>query len=213
MLQAEIGQNSPMPAPPSITTVLLDLDGVIRHFDTDHRSAIEAAAGLTPGTLWDAAFEPRRIDDLITGRMTRAEWTEAVGEAVGNPNAAAEWLGEKGTVDLDMIALIDQLRANGTVVAILTNGTDTIPAELAELGVTEHVDAVFNTAEIGYAKPDPRAFEHACNALGVDPTQVFFTDDSERKLAGALTLGMTAEHFIGVAELQHQLASLGVLSP
>ena len=196
---------------PQITTVLLDLDGVIRHFETDHRAAVEAAAGLAPGTLWDAAFDETLIEQLITGRITRAAWTAAVGEAVGNPRAAAEWLAEKGTVDAEMIMMIDELRASGTTVAILTNGSDTIPAELEELGVTPHVDAIFNTAEIGYSKPDRRAFEHCCGALGVDPTEVFFTDDSLHKFSGAIEIGMTSEHFVGVATLRDQLVALGLL--
>jgi len=195
----------------TITTVLLDLDGVIRHFQTDHRAGIEAAAGLAPGTLWAAAFDDALVEQLITGRISRATWTVKVGETVGNLEAAAEWLAEKGTVDHTMIGLIDQLRANGTTVAILTNGTDTIPAELDALGVTPHVDAIFNTAEIGYAKPDRRAFQHACDALGVDGAEVFFTDDSERKLTGAVELGMTVEHFVGVEAFRSQLLALGLL--
>lgn len=197
---------------PRITTVLLDLDGVIRHFETDHRDQIEVAAGLAPGTLWAAAFEPGLVEQLITGRITRAAWTIAVGEAVGNPSAAAEWLAEKGTVDPDMIGLIDELRSRGVIVAILTNGTNTIPAELDELGVTPHVDAIFNTADIGYAKPDRRAFEHACAALETDPTQVFFTDDSVSKLPGAIEIGITAEHFVGVLALRAHLVALGLLT-
>lgn len=195
-----------------ISTVLLDLDGVIRHFETDHRANIEAEAGLAPGTLWAAAFEEDLIEQLITGRITRAEWTVAVGDAVGHPAAAAAWLAEKGTVDSEMIVLIDELRDAGVTVAVLTNGTDTIPAELDELEVTPHLDAIFNTAEIGYAKPDRRAFEHACTALGVSPAEVFFTDDSPRKFTGAIEIGMTTEHFVGVAELRTQLAALGLLS-
>ena len=197
---------------PTITTVLLDLDGVIRHFETDHRADIEAAAGLAAGTLWAAAFDDDLIERLITGRITRATWTTEVGNAVGNPGAAAEWLAEKGTVDQAMIELIDQLRDAGITVAILTNGTDTIPAELDDLGITPHVDAVFNTAAIGYAKPDRRAFEHACEALAVDASEVFFTDDSERKLSGAVEIGMTAKHFVGVAALRTQLTALGLLT-
>ena len=197
---------------PQMSTVLLDLDGVIRHFETDHRAGIEASAGLAPGTLWAAAFEEDLVEQLITGRITRSAWTAAVGEAVGNPDAAVAWLAEKGTVDLEMIALIDELRHGGVTVAILTNGTDTIPAEMDELGVTPHVDAIFNTAEIGYAKPDRRAFEHACHELGVSPAEVFFTDDSERKLSGAVEIGMTAEHFVGVPELRTRLVALGLLA-
>ena len=81
-----------------------------------------------------------------------------------------------------------------------------------ELGITARVDAVFNTAEMGYAKPDRRAFEHACRALDVDPVEVFFTDDSERKFTGAIELGMTIQHFTGVSRLRTRLIELGLLA-
>lgn len=192
------------------TTVLFDLDGVIRHFDPAQRSDIEQRAGLEPGTLEAAAFTEDLLAQLVTGKISRATWTRKVGEAVSNPDAAAAWLAQKGTVDREMIEFIDELRVAGVTVAILTNGTDTIPAELDKLGVTAHVDAIFNTAEIGFAKPDRRAFEHACAALGVDGPEVFFTDDSASKLLGAIELGMTVHHFKGIAPLRAAITAAGI---
>lgn len=193
-----------------ISTVLFDLDGVIRHFDPDHLASVEADNGLAPGSLWAAAFEPELAERLTTGRCTRAAWTAEVGRRVGSPAAAEAWLGAKATTDTEMLGLIDELRAAGLTVAILTNGTDTIPSELAEAGIDVRVDAVFNSAEIGHAKPDRRAFEHVCAALGVAATEVFFTDDSPHKFDGALELGMTVHHFTGLADLRAALAGAGV---
>ncbi|MEE1651384.1 HAD hydrolase-like protein [Brachybacterium sp. J144] len=67
---------------------------------------------------------------------------------------------------------------------ILTNGTDTIPAEVAGLGLTSHFDPIFNSAAIGYIKPDVRVFLHVLEQLGLGAPEVFFTDDSEGKLHG-----------------------------
>ena len=194
----------------TITTVLIDLDGVIRHFDPNHPAEIEADAGLGPGALTAAAFAPELLDPLVTGTMTRAEWVDRVGDAVGDATAASAWLAHGGEIDQSMITLIDELRRLGLTVAILTNGTDTIPAELDHLGVTPHVDAVFNSAEIGFAKPDRRAFEYVCSALAVSASEVFFTDDSEHKLAGAVEIGMTVHHFVDRLGLRRRLADLGI---
>lgn len=196
----------------TITTVLLDLDGVIRHFDPAHREAVEPKYGLAPGTLRDAAFSPEMIEPVVTGKISRAEWTRRVGDQIGSSDAAVEWLAYRGEVDGSMIELVDKLRDLGKVVAILTNGTSTIPEEMEELGLVPHFDAIFNTAEIGYAKPDVRAFQACCDALRVEPTAVFFTDDSPGKLAGAIELGMTAEHFTSVESLRQSLTELGLLS-
>ena len=192
------------------TTVLLDLDGVVRHFDPTHRPGIERKYGLEPDILRPTAFEATLIDQVVTGAITRARWIEIIGERVGTIEAAAEWLGNRGAPDPEMLDECDRLRAAGYTVTILTNGTDIIPDEMVELGIGERVDAVFNSWDIGHAKPDRRAFEHCVRELGVDPVDVFFTDDTESKLPGAIEIGMTARHFTGVEPFRSHLTELGI---
>ncbi len=188
------------------TTVLLDLDGVIRHFDPTHRPGVEKKYGLAEGTLWAAGFETDLIERVTTGKISRQQWIAATGESIGAPAAAEEWLGARGSVDQELLVIVDELRSNGMTVAVLTNGTDTVRAELNDFGITDRFDAIFNSAEIGHTKPDPRAFEAVCDQLDVDPASVFFTDDSERKLAGAIELGMAARLYEGVPMFRQHLA-------
>ena len=140
-----------------IECTLFDLDGVIRHFDDDARARVEQRHGLADGALARAAMEPELLDRLVTGRLTRAAWSAEVGRRVGSAEAGAAFIADIGTPDPPALDLLDELRASGYTVAILTNGTDTIPAELEALGIDQHVDAVFNSAEIGVAKPSPRS--------------------------------------------------------
>jgi FMN phosphatase YigB (HAD superfamily) len=79
----------------------------------------------------------------------------------------------------------DEIRRLGLTAALLTNGTDTIPAEVAAPGLESHFDAIFNSADIAFVKPDIRAFDHVLDALAVIGPDVFFTDDSAAKLLGA----------------------------
>lgn len=194
----------------TITTVLLDLDGVIRHFDPNHVAEIENHHGIPQDSLVAAAFEPELLERAITGRITRAHWIDQVGQVVSCPTAAEEWLAavRRGSIDWEMIDLVDQLRASGIVVAILTNGTDTISEEMGSFGLIEHFDDIFSSAQIGFAKPDRRVFETVCESLDVQPEAVFFTDDSRSKLAGAIELGMTAKTFTGVPSFVQQLCEL-----
>ena len=109
-----------------------------------------------------------------------------------------------------MLALVDELRSHGMMCAILTNGTDTIAEELHDSGIAAHFDRVFNSADIGYAKPDVQAFRHVVADLAIAPEEVFFLDDSPGKLSGARTLGMTTHHYTGVSALRTALDAAGV---
>jgi putative hydrolase of the HAD superfamily len=194
-----------------IRAVVLDLDGVLRHFDPEASADIERRHALELGTLMAAAFADPGISDVTTGRITRDEWVSGIGDAVGAPAAASEWADWPPEVDLAMLDLADELRARGLTVAVLTNGTNTIAEEVAEQGIACRVDHVFNTAEIGHAKPDVRAFRHVLDVLDLPGEAVFFTDDSPGKLAGAVELGMHAHVFVGLPDLRATLAELGAL--
>ncbi|MEN0103130.1 MAG: HAD family phosphatase [Curtobacterium sp.] len=196
-----------------IRTVLFDLDGVIRHFDPDHVATIERRHGLDAGSIEAFAFSPPLIDDVTTGRIRRADWIAAIGDHIDDAAAADAWGRQPFRADPDVLDLLDELRSAGHGVAVLTNGTDTVPDEVASFGLLDHVDAVFNSADIGFVKPDVRAFRHVLDAVGLDGSEVFFTDDSERKLTGAAELGMVTHHFTGVDGLRTALSAQGVLSP
>lgn len=196
-----------------IRTVLFDLDGVIRHFDPDHVADIEHRHGLEAGSIEAFAFSAPVIDDVTTRRIRRAEWIAAIADHIDNEAAAAAWGRQPFHADPEVLELLDELRSAGYGVAVLTNGTDTVPDEVVSFGLVDHVDAVFNSADIGFVKPDVRAFQHVLDALGLDGSEVFFTDDSERKLTGAAELGMVTHHFTGVDGLRLALSEQGVPSP
>ncbi|TDN43681.1 putative hydrolase of the HAD superfamily [Curtobacterium flaccumfaciens] len=201
-----------MPSTGAIRAVVFDLDGVIRHFDPAHVAAIERDHALPPGSIESFAFTPPVIDDVTTGRITRADWVRAIGDHIGSRGAAEAWGRQPFAPDPDVLALIDELHAAGYTTAVLTNGTDGVPAEIATFGLPERVDAVFSSHEIGVTKPDVRAFQHVLDALGVDGAEAFFTDDSAAKLTGAVALGMTVHHYTGVEGLRSALVARGVLS-
>jgi HAD superfamily hydrolase (TIGR01509 family) len=193
-----------------IRVVLFDLDGVIRHFDPKHVDDIEQRHGLAPGTLESIAFAKPLIEDVTTGRISRENWVRQVGEMAGNTSAAEEWGVQPAVVDEALLELSDEIRGSGVRTAVLTNGTDTIAAEISALGIADRFDAIFNSADIGFVKPDVRAFEHVLRALTVDARDVFFTDDSASKFAGADSLSIRTHLFEGVNDLRSRLIEAGV---
>ena len=194
-----------------IQGVIFDFDGVVRHFDADFVPALERRYGLPEGAIHYAAFSQPLLTELTTGGLARREWARRVGELIGSPEAAEEWAHSPTSADREVLALVDELRAKGRTVAVLTNGTDESRAEAAELGVLEHFDAFFNSADIGYAKPDPRVFKYVLTQLSLEGPEVFFTDDSASNLPGAEELGMLTQHFISVTDLRVALQQVGIL--
>ena len=193
-----------------IRVVLFDLDGVIRHFDPTHVADIEERHGLAAGTLESIAFAKPLIEEVTTGRISRADWVRHVSDRAGNETAAEEWGVQPAVVDEALLELSDEIRGLGLRTAVLTNGTDTIRAEIAAMGIGDRFDAVFNSADIGFVKPDVRAFRHVLDALAVGAEEVFFTDDSASKLVGADSLSMRTHLFEGVDDLRKHLRQAGV---
>ncbi|WP_435748749.1 HAD family hydrolase [Microbacterium sp. PMB16] len=194
----------------SIRAVLFDLDGVIRHFDSEYTSQVEHRYGFDPGTITAVAFEPDVLAQVTTGVILRREWVARVGELLGSADAAEQWGRQPSDLDQQVLAVVDELRAADIRTAILTNGTDTIQAEATELGLHHRFEAVFNSAEIGWAKPDVRAFEHVLEVLELAASEVFFTDDSAAKLTGAQELGMPTHHFTSADGLRAALRAAGI---
>jgi HAD superfamily hydrolase (TIGR01509 family) len=196
-----------------IRAVVFDLDGVLRQFDS--ATGVEADYGIPPGALEAAAFDPSILDDAVCGRITYEAWIAALGDLLAARHGESARAGAAAfgalpdRVDPDVLAIARSVRAS-CITAILTNGTTRVEGECERLGLTSEFDHLFNSARVGYAKPDRRVFEHALAALGVEPHECVFTDDSVHKLAGAQELGMHTIHFTGAPVLRDALRALGV---
>lgn len=86
---------------------------------------------------------------------------------------------------------IAALRQRYTV-AIVTNGPVPLQqAKLARFGLTEQVDHVVISDALGFRKPDPRIFHHACTLAGVAPEHAMHAGDSQATdVAGARAAGL-----------------------
>lgn len=71
-----------------------------------------------------------------------------------------------------------------------------------------HFDAVAASGDIGYAKPEPEAYEIITERLGVRLDESVFIDDRQEYIDGALAVGMRALLFTSNKKLQQDLAPL-----
>jgi HAD superfamily hydrolase (TIGR01509 family) len=84
-------------------------------------------------------------------------------------------------------ALADHYR-----LAVVSNFTGNLDRCLAELGLSNLFTVIADSAVVGRAKPDPRIFRHALEALGAEPAGSWMIGDNfETDIRPAAALGMS----------------------
>lgn len=206
-----------MSTAPARPTVIFDLDGVIRQWNDEELDDVESAHGLPPRTILTVAFSAELGPAAVTGRLTHPQWMAAIRARVlaeHGPDASGaldEWELNVGRVDVGMLALVREVRAR-TRVALLSNGTTRLRRDLHVLDLHDELDEIFNTAEIGIAKPDPEVFRIVCRDMGVAPTDALFVDDLESNVEGAHVAGLHAHRHVGIDTTRDFLVTSGVLA-
>lgn len=191
--------------------LLLDLDGVLRRWEAGWAPSVERLHGLPPGSLPAEAFASPVLADALVGRATDEQWRADVASrlteryGVQGVAAVAEWSGPVGDVDQGVLRLVRAQRALRRVV-LVTNATSRLPRDLTATRLDVEVDAVFSSAGLGLAKPDPELFRQVAAGLGVTAQACLFVDDSAENVAAATSLGMTGHVYRGVAGLEAFLA-------
>jgi putative hydrolase of the HAD superfamily len=93
----------------------------------------------------------------------------------------------------DAAPTLATLRTAGLRLAVVSNWDCSLRSVLAEVGLAGALDAVVVSAEVGVAKPDPRIFVTALEALRRGAEESLFVGDSiEVDVAGARAAGLRA---------------------
>ncbi|MFF0281588.1 HAD family hydrolase [Rhodococcus aetherivorans] len=179
------------------TAVLVDFGGVIT-------TSVFAAFEEFGATLGDPGLPLRLLGgDPISrgllaehesGRIDAEEFEQGFAERLRAHGAAVTAEGLAARMQAGMrrddrtVALVDDLRAAGVPVALVSNafGRDCYAGfDLAALA-----DEVVISAEIGIRKPSRGIYALACERLGVAPEQAVMVDDLQQNLDGAARIGI-----------------------
>jgi putative hydrolase of the HAD superfamily len=145
---------------------------------------------------WDELWE------LVLGELGHGDKAKKIAALTEAANA--------DNINQDILRLVDTLRAAGYKVGLLSNNTREKGAHLRRTGLANHFDVFHISAETGHVKPEPAAFKHFAQALGVDPHELIFIDDSEKSLSTATECGYMPIHFTDYQQLVTELHRLGV---
>ncbi|MEW1861456.1 HAD family phosphatase [Streptomyces sp. NPDC088194] len=185
---------------------------------------------LTPRTGWDAAWERRlglpagavdqRLEAVWTaggsGAMTEPETRAAVSAELGLDPARTDaffadlWTEYLGTPNTELIAYIRELKGICTLGILSNSFVGAREREEERYGFAALVggaDAVVYSHEIGWSKPDPRAFTLTCERLGARPADCLFVDDLAANVEAAQALGMSAVLHTDNATTRERIAS------
>ncbi|GHH80476.1 hypothetical protein GCM10018781_61000 [Kitasatospora indigofera] len=200
---------------PAVDGLLVDMDGLFRHWrDTGARLG-EQLAGLPAGTFDTFAYGHPSYRLAQLGVLTDQQWADDVTarliDAFGHRalDAIGPWRADRGESDPVMLDLLAQARRH-LPVGVLSNTTDAFRADLAHHGIADVFDFVFPTAELHVDKPSPLAFHTAAQKMGIAPDRLFFTDDEPPYVAGALHAGLRAEVFTGPQAFAAALTRHGI---
>ena len=211
-----------MPATPAF--FYFDLGNVLLSFSHERMcQQMAAVAGVSAELVRHALFEAPASSRSIQWRFERGDLNvlavyDHFCETLGvEPNrdelfaAGRDIFTEIG----DSIAIVEELAAAGRRLGIMSN-TNPLDWEFVTSGRYPFLNQAFEHCVLSYEvrsmKPEPGIYEHAVQLAGVEPSQIFFTDDREENVEGALAVGLDAVLFTTPEKLREDLQQRGALS-
>jgi putative hydrolase of the HAD superfamily len=212
----EVGVDEELPGDPQVEGLVIDLDGVIRHWDPSYYEEAEEHLGIPLGTITTVAFADDRLARAMDGRTSFSEWCAEIGTEVAGLHGveaalvAETWAEAGWRIDDSVLDLVAAAR-QAVPVALLSNASTNLLEDLDRSGISEAFDAIIGSAHVGAAKPSELAFQAAAGAIGVPFARCLFVDDTLGHVEAARRLGARAEVFRDAEELAELLREVGLV--
>jgi len=193
-----------------------DLGNVLVTFDVGVMCRQMAeVAGITPARVMEVVFDGRLQGRYELGAITTRQFYESFCRATGTApdcdvllNAASDIFHLRPSI----VPIVAHLREADYRLGILSNTCEShwehCRRRFAILDGLFEVYAL--SCRIGSAKPDAAIYRAAAELAGVEPADIFFTDDVPGHVAGARAAGLDAVQFTSVPQLVDDLRSRGL---
>lgn len=197
-----------------ISVVLFDLDDTL----FAHRQAVDAGivahartlGGVAPDaepeiSRWRALEEQHyhrylagELDFLGQRRARVRGFVEPYGISLADDPAADAWYDgyfaeyeRAWKLHDDTLPCLDALA--GSRLGLITNGELSFQARKIEaMGIADRFEHIVASGSLGFVKPDPRIFAHACEEFGVSAQEALYIGDRlETDAVGAATAGLS----------------------
>jgi putative hydrolase of the HAD superfamily len=182
-----------------LQAVLFDLDNTLIERDRAFHACVEAQ-------FCDAEAQTQLLQIDQGGRGDRAAlfayWVQQSGKPM-DQSQLGELIAAQIQPDRDLIQAL-QAHARTLKLGLITNGGGKTQRQklcAAHLDEVFPADRIWISAEVGVAKPNVAIFLHACEALGVTPTNCLYVGDHEQDdLHGAINAGLRARRVDSVLD-------------
>ncbi len=169
--------------------------------------------GITQEVYLEAYFHHNK--KFNRGEVTQRELWVLVLDELNQPNKVDEIIAlaqvfNADNLNQDVRDLVDNLRLAGYKVGLLSNNTAEKATQLRHEGLDKHFDAFDVSAETGFVKPEPQAFYHLADSLGVDAKELVFIDDSQKSLSTSKECGFAPILFESCQQTIEDLRQLGI---
>jgi glucose-1-phosphatase len=202
--------------------VYFDLGNVLLSFSHERMcQQMAAAAGVPPEAVRRALFEAEG-GPSVQWRFERGDlnalavyehFCEALGVRPDMEELFAAGCDMFAEID-ESVSIVERLFASGVRLGIMSN-TNPIDWAFVSSGRFPFLNQCFEqkvlSFEVGAMKPELAIYEAAVEQAGVAAGEVFFTDDREENVKGALAAGLDAVLFTSPEQLRKELQARGLI--
>ncbi len=201
--------------PPTVSTILFDLGGVLFQLYGARIVCQWSADNLTPDDLMGKwlvspavrAFESGRIEFPEFRQQMKSELKLSVGDDDFD-RVFTGWIAGLFPGAEDLLA-----RLSSTYRLACFSNTNHVHWEIMgrDYRLMDRFDTTFASFQMGLVKPDREAFLHVIAQLAVPPDTVVFLDDNQVNVDAAVDCGLRAFRVYGVEGARQALEAAGLV--
>lgn len=203
-------------APGSADALLFDLGRVVIDIDFSKAVACWAAhAGCDPADIVDRFMHDETYHHHERGHVSDAAFFANLRRLLGIAITDAQFLDGWNAIFVGEVAGIAPVLARAAAKLPLYAFSNTNRAHVAHFSpryaeLLSHFRDIFLSSSIGLRKPDPEAFDHVVQAIGVPAGRIVFFDDLAENIAGARACGIQAVEVRSSQDVATALDALGI---
>ena len=194
----------------NIKVILLDMGGVlIKTTDRQIRTKLAKQFNLTYEQMDELVYGTESAKKATLGEISETDHFQFVLDQLGVPDYGIDrfqkefWGGD--TLDVELVKFISEHNRDYRF-GMLSNAMSNIRNWLNHKhGFLHLFEAIYFSAELGMAKPDPKFYLAILNEFKVKAHEVIFIDDFIENIQVAKELGIYAIHYKSTAQTLAQI--------